>query len=331
VPGERHLPTRVPVLERALEFLCELIFSPAGNGAFVEEYVETEKENMRKFISSLVENRASYAMRRLHKLMCEGEPFERYEYGDLEELERTRPKELFKFYRSMRRRAPLDIYILGNIEPDRAVRSAGRVFTKPRAGRRARYRLLAPVVKSAHRKPRFHREHTEVAQGHLVMGYRANVAFQSRDSHALALASAVLGGFAHSKLFRIVREKMSLAYSVGTRMIRSKGVMVAYAGVEPGGEAKVQKLIEQQVARLQAGRISDFELDSTKRSILDDLAAITDSPAKEIDFDFVHLLHGEQTTPQEIARKIDALTRDEIAAAARKLKLDTVFVLTKQA
>ena len=143
------------------------------------------------------------------------------------------------------------------------------------------------------------------------------------------MASAILGGFTHSKLFRVVREKASLAYSVGTRMIRSKGIMVAYAGVEPGREKDAQKLIEQQVANLQAGRISRFELDSTKTSILDDLAAITDSPSKEIDFHFVHHLHGQKTTPQKIGEIVRGLTKQELAAAASKLKLDTVFILTK--
>jgi predicted Zn-dependent peptidase len=327
VPNERYLPTRVPILERALEFLNELIFFPAGDGKFIEEFVQTEKDNLRKFILSLPENRPSYALERLIQLLCEGEPYSRYEYGYLNALKKLRPQGLFKFYSSLRSSIPVDIYVLGDVAPEAVLRSVEGIFKQPRSGR---YKLLPPVVKSARRKARSFEERSDVAQGHLFMGYRCRIPFGHRNSHALAVAGAVLGGFAHSKLFRVVREKASLAYSVGTRMIRSKGIMVAYAGVEPGNEAKARKLIEKQMAALQAGRISNFELDSTKSSILDDLAAITDSPSREIDFHFVHQLHGEQTTPEEIAHTVSGLTKRDLSSAAAKLKLDTVFVLTKQ-
>lgn len=327
VPNERYLPTRIPVLRRALEFLNELIFEPAGKGGFVGKYVQTEKENMRRFIAALFENRASYALERLFEHMCEGEPFARYEYGSIGELGRIRPAGLFRFYGGLRRRAPVDIYVVGDIEPQGLRDCVEDVFRRKRSGV---YRLRGLVVKGARRKPREVTECGDVAQGRVLVGYRSKVPFHDRTSHALALAAAVLGAFPHSKLFRVVREKASLAYSVNAQMIRSKGIMVAYAGVEPGKEAQARSLIEEQVGQLQAGEISDFELDSTKSSILDDLASITDSPAKEVDFNFVHLLHGERTTPQEIAQVVRSLTREEIASAAARLKLDTVFVLTKK-
>jgi predicted Zn-dependent peptidase len=327
VPNERYLPTRIALLERAFEFLHELMFSPVGNGNFIEEYVKTEKNNLSRFIMSLPENRPSYALERLFQLMCKKEPYSKYEYGSLDKKGKLRTPGLFKFYKSLLRSAPIDIYVIGDVEPEHVLRDVERIFRQRRSGK---YNLLPAVVKTARRRKKRHEEYADVAQGQLFMGYRCRIPFRNRISHALAVASAVLGGFAHSKLFRVVREKASLAYSVGTRMIRSKGIMVAYAGVEPGKEQKAQKLIEEQVHKLQAGRISNFELDSTKSSILDDLAAITDSPSKEIDFHFVHLLHGQQITPEKIAQIVSGLTKQELATAAAKLKLDTIFVLTRE-
>ena len=328
VPNERCLGTRVPVLERALEFLGEAVFLPAGDGSFREEYVRTEIDNMRKFIVSLVENRAAYAMQRLVEILCGGEPFARYEYGSPDALESIQPSGLYRFYRSTCRRAPIDIYVLGDVGPEQVLRSVERIFRHPRTGR---YRLSPPVLRPAGRKVKLFREHLGVAQAHLLMGYRSTVAFSHRLSHALALAGAILGGFPHSKLFRTVREKASLAYSVGAHVVRTKGIMVAYAGTEPGNEAKVQRLIEREVGRLKAGRISSFEMESTRSGILDELASITDSPAGEIEFHFAHLLHGERKTPLELSQVIRGLTRAEVTAAANRLLLDTVYVLTKPA
>jgi predicted Zn-dependent peptidase len=326
-PNERYLPTRTPVLERVLEFLYELVFRPAGNGGFVKGFVESEKDNLRKFILSLPEKRPSYALESLIETMCEGEPFGRYEYGRVKDLKSITPANLFKFHSAMLRRILIDIYIVGDVEPAKVLQSIGRIFKRRRGGR---FRLSAPIIKAAARKPRVVEEHVDAAQCHLLMGYRCSAGFGQKASQAMAMAAAVLGGFPHSKLFRVVREKESLAYSVHAHMIRSKGIMVVYAGVDPGSESKARRLIEKQVGEIKAGRISSFELDSTKASILDDIAAITDSPAKEIHFHFVHLLHGSRTTPEEISRRIASMTKNEITTAARKLKLDTVFTLTKQ-
>ncbi len=325
-PNERYLPTRTPVLERVLEFLHELIFQPAGSGGFVDGFVESEKDNLRKFILSLPEKRPSYALERLIETMCKGEPFGRYEYGRAKDLKSITPANLFSFHSAMLRQVMFDVYIVGDVEPEKVLQSVGRIFKSRRGGR---FRLSAPVIKAAPRRPREVEEHVDASQCHLLMGYRCNAGFGQKASQALAMAAAVLGGFPHSKLFRVVREKESLAYSVHSHMIRSKGIMVVYAGVDPGTELKARKLIEKQLDEVRAGRISRFELDSTKASILDDIASITDSPAKEIHFHFVHLLHGSRATPEEIGRRIASMTKKEITAAAKKLKLDTVFTLTK--
>jgi predicted Zn-dependent peptidase len=325
-PNERYLPTRTPLLERVLEFLYELIYQPAGRRGFANGFVGSEKDNLRKFILSLPEKRPSYALERLIEIMCEGEPFGRYEYGMAQDLKSITPANLFNFYRSMLQRVIFDVYVVGDVEPASVLQSIRRIFKHPRA---SRFRLSAPVIRAAPRRPRVVEEHVDASQCHLLMGYRCNAGFGQKTSQALAMAASVLGGFPHSKLFRIVREKESLAYSVHSHFIRSKGIMVVYAGVEPGTEAKARRLIEKQVAEIKAGRISSFELDSTKAGILDDIASITDSPSKEIHFHFVHMLHGSSMTPEEIGRRIASMTKKEITAAARKLKLDTVFTLTK--
>ncbi len=325
VPNERYLPTHTPVLARTLEFLNELIFEPAGEDGFVQEHFESEKRNLEKFIQSLSESRSSYAIECMVRNMCEGEPYAHYEYGDVEELNRIKSPGLYRFYSSLRTRVPVDIYVVGDLDPSNLLRRVVQAFRRERSNT---YKLKNIVVKSARRRPRNFTERAEVAQGRLVMGYRANVGFTDKHSRALAMAAAVLGGFPYSKLFRAVREKASLAYSVSAHMIRSKGIMLVYAGVEPGNEGKARRLIEGQFSRLRAGEISDFELDTTKTIILSELAAITDSPSREIDLHYVHLLHGEHTTAEEAARRLKELTKKEIAAAAARLKLDTVFVLT---
>jgi len=223
-------------------------------------------------------------------------------------------------------RAMFDIYVVGDVEPASVLQSIRGIFKRPRNGR---VRLSAPLIKAAPRRPRVVEEHVDASQCHLLLGYRCKAGFGQKTSQALAMAASVLGGFPHSKLFRVIREKESLAYSVHSHFIRSKGIMVVYAGVDPGTEAKARRLIEKQVGEIKAGRISSFELDSTKAGILDDIASITDSPSKEVHFHFVHMLHGSSMTPQDIGRRIASMTKKEITSAARKLKLDTVFTLTK--
>jgi predicted Zn-dependent peptidase len=326
IPNEKFLTGKKRLFTSALSFLKEIISSPATeNGAFREHYLKTEIETMRRFIEGMINDKATYASEQLIRHMCRDEPYSIYEYGDLQTLKSLEPRSLYQHYQNLLSSSPIDIYITGDLEPRKTLSIAKTIFSFERSGD---YRLKETDTGPLPREVRRVREETELSQARLLLGLRTNIRYCDEASYPLILASAILGGFPHSKLFRIVREKASLAYSVHSYLIRPKGLLTIYAGVDPATAEEAQSLILRQIDELKEGNISDFEMESTKKSIIDDLQTISDSAAREINFAFVNKLNKSAETPQTAIERILSTTKEQITETARKIQLDTIYLLT---
>ena len=166
-----------------------------------------------------------------------------------------------------------------------------------------------------------------VNQAKLVMGYRTNISYADPLYCALLLYNGILGGFPHSKLFLNVREKASLAYYVYSRLEKHKGLMMVAAGIESGDYEKARGIIEEQVADLAAGKISETEMENTRRGLINQLRIQDDNPYRMIAFHLDGAIGGRAYTVDELIRGIEAVSPEEVKAVAGKVRLDTVYLL----
>ena len=66
---------------------------------FKEQYVETEKQTIRRLIEGKIDNKDSYAFNRCIEEMYKDKAFGIYKYGYIEDLEKINAKELYEVYR----------------------------------------------------------------------------------------------------------------------------------------------------------------------------------------------------------------------------------------
>ena len=137
------------------------------------------------------------------------------------------------------------------------------------------------------------------------------------------MMNAIFGGGATSKLFTKVREEMSLCYYAGSSVEKFKGVMLVSSGIETANYETAKKEILNQLEQCRAGNISDYEFDSAKRYILSELKSAADSPGRLDDFYIGNAAAGLDGTLDALAKKIEGITKQEAAAAAKRLTLDT--------
>ena len=90
--------------------------------------------------------------------------------------------------------------------------------------------------------------------------------------------NAILGGSVPSKLFQIVREKMSLCYTIRSMFIKHKSVMFITAGVEMNKKEEALNGIKAQEEELKGKEIDLMDLNSemqrifkTKKSVFDNI------------------------------------------------------------
>jgi len=165
----------------------------------------------------------------------------------------------------------------------------------------------------------------DVTQGKLVMGLRTPDIANSDNYPALVMCNAVFGGAVTSKLFMNVREEMSLCYYVSSGLEKFKGVMIVSAGVDCDQYEIARDAILKELDACRNGDITDEEIDAALRALVSSLQAAEDSPGRMDDHYLGQRLLGLDTAPAELIPRLQAVTREEIAAAAKRLWLDTIY------
>jgi len=314
------------LLRQGISVLHSVLNQPLlENGAFKHEYVEQEKEQLAKEIKGFVNDKLNYALERCIQEMCDKEPFGVFKYGSVEELAKITPRDLYAYYEQILTENPMDIYIVGEVEPDVAFGLVGEAFGH-RDGQRRR-EIPPDTVQNIPAEVRYHEERMPVSQGKLSLGYRTNTAYRDDDYAALLFYNGVLGGFPHSKLFQNVREKASLAYFAFSRLEKHKGIQLISSGIEVENYERALEIIMEQVKNIKKGEISGEEMENTRRGLINQFKVVADSPYSMLNLSLDGLLGGKDEGLDYFLRKLAEIEVDDVVAVANKVYLDTIYFL----
>lgn len=331
VPHPGYVGMGPELTREALAILHDVVFAPARDGASLRaDYVAQEKENLRHTIEGIVNDKGQYAMYRLVQEMFAGTPFATSRYGRIEDFVDLGAADLTAIYDAVLARAQVDLYAVGDFEPDALAAEVEAVFGPSLRGRAAS-RLAAPVPPTGQRqRRRTVVDRMAVNQGKLAIGLWTQIPFGDPRFAALTVANGVLGGFAHSKLHQNVRERASLAYYAYSRLEGTQGAAFITAGIEFKDFERAVAIIEAQVEAVRAGNVSDEEFDRTVRTLRHHIRLAEDSPGALILSHLERGMYGMAADAASRLRDLDAVTPEAAVAAAAGLGTDTVYFLTRQ-
>ena len=103
--------------------------------------------------------------------------------------------------------------------------------------------------------------------------------------------------------------------------------MVVSSGIEFENYEVAKAEILRQLEDCRAGKITDEELESARAYLISALRASMDRPGGLDDFYLSQAIAGLSGTMADRIEALRHVTRDEVAAAARRLTLDTVYFL----
>ena len=147
------------------------------------------------------------------------------------------------------------------------------------------------------------------------------------DFSAILVFNALYGGSVNSKLFRNVREKLSLCYYADSVCDRIKGLMVVSSGVDFENFETARGEILAQLDAVRVGEFSDEELESARNTVSSSLQSMLDSPGALENYYLFQTLCGLDYGPAEDAELCRMVTREDILAIARGVELDAVYYL----
>ena len=307
--------------------LCGVIFEPnLCDGAFVAEETEQERRQLLDLIDSEFNDKRIYANAQLVTNMCADEIFGMKRYGTAEKINEATPQSLYQAWLKLLKSAVFEIMYIGDSAPDKAVAVFREAFSRID---RAPVTTRTEVIRTAG-EPKHITEEMNVAQSKLVMGFRSGTALPDKEVTATALMCAILGGTANSKLFCNVREKQSLCYYCGSRYDKIKGIVFIDSGVEGENIEKLEAGVLHEIEDMKNGAITDFEIEATKMAVVNAYQTSNDTVGGIEGWYAAQLFDGELKSIEEMTALINAVTREEIVAAAKRLTLDTVYVLKNQ-
>ena len=164
------------------------------------------------------------------------------------------------------------------------------------------------------------RQVKKLEQAHLALAFRG-LSFRDPRHYALHVFSSLLGGGMSSRLFQELREERGLCYSVFSSMIpfSDTGALVIYGGTS-GIDADEFIRVTADIMRAAADKPDEAEVARARAQLKMSLMMALESPARRAEQMAQHMLaFGRVLSRQEMAAAIDAISVDDVRAAAQTL------------
>ena len=244
--------------------------------------------------------------------------------GYVDDMKAMTKEALYDYYRELIVSSPIDIYVCGDAdigELETAIKTSVSGFSFKKSE--------MPKSKILKKKDSVNNvtEKLDVTQGKLAIGFLTDISADSDDYFALTVANAVFGGGAQSKLFNNVREKLSLAYSAGSMLDKYKGMLLVNAGIEFENFQKAYDETLVQLEEVKKGNITDLEIESSKRFIINSLVSTYDDQMALISFYLNQKVGQTDFDIEDCIERIKPITKEDVAKIMEKVHLDTVYFL----
>ena len=309
---------------KSLDLLNSIIFNPkVDNNAFDEVDFNTVYEEYKADLESLVENKMSYALIKGLEATAKDSVISYRGIGYLEDLEKITKENLFDYYKEVINHNYVDIFVLGDVleeEINNIIREKFKINTFKKKPINA---LVNPLKVS---RVKTIKEKTVAEQDNLIITLSLNNLTDYERNYPLSLYNAILGGGSESLLFREIREKNSLAYYVSSTPNKLDNLIIIRAGITKDKSMDAVNIIKKILKDLEKGKIDDDRIEKAKEYYTSAIDDIIESPFQIIEsYYMIELLFVDDIETKR--KKMLKVTKDEIIALAKKVKINTIYIL----
>ena len=323
------VPDNEELLRTQLNILFSIAFNPViENGMFKQEYVESEKENIRQKIREKIDNKEQYAVDKCIEAMYKEAPYALYKYGNEQDLKTIDAKSLFDRYQEIIKTAKIDIFVSGNIDEKNVKEIIAEEISKynliPRESEYIQNNEQTEIKEIVSTKTI--EEKLDVAQGKLILGLDV-MENKPNSRFAVGIFNVILGESATSKLFQNVREKASLAYSARSIYIRQKNNIFIRCGIEIPNYEKALNIILKQLDDMKDGNFTDEDIENAKKYTINGINSVEEEQDTEITYYMSQELSGLNTDLEQYAKEVKKVTKEQIIDIANKIQINTILFL----
>lgn len=308
-------------LNKVISFLMDIIFNPnIKNKAFDKKILNISKNYIKKYIEDIFDSPKRYSRNRIREIMCPNSPFSYNQDGYIEDLEKIDEYNLYEYYLNVLKNDTIDIYVIGEYDNLDILNNYFDASTKNKN--------LNHIIEHKKYKNNLKKvvESKNVRQSTFVLGSK----IESMDSYEMqyvaSIYSFILGGSPDSKLFKNVREKNSLCYSISSVIAPVTNSMFIYAGIDKKDYQKTLKEVIKQIESMNNGEFEEKDIENAKKTYKSSIKELYDSEISIVGT-IASQNYLKYDSLEERMKKIDTVTKEDIINFSKKIKMDSVFLL----
>ena len=321
ISGRNALGLQMTALSRDAEPAMRLFFECLWQSTFPEAEVERIR---RETLASIVAQRdqlAQEALRLLSEALFGDHPYGLPLAGTEATVSGFRREEIQEFARQTLRPERMVLSVVGDIRPAQLQALLDDLVPRSLAGDALGARAVlevSPPAAPAQREALRQRQ-----QAHVAVGWQVSSLY-SDDQAALAVLASILGGQG-GRLFLELRDRQSLAYTVSAWVQPGvdAGAFVFYIATSPEKLDQALAGIRAEVSKLQEALVTEEELGRAQRYLIGSRDISLQAQGTRGAYRAFDELFGlGYSHGRAYASRIDAVTREDIRAAARRYFLE---------
>lgn len=287
-------------VEPMLQFLQELIFKPAN---WTGKQLEEIKMRCKNRILREKEDIGSTSMREALKLAGKNTLLALDPLGNIDEIERFTLDDMQEAYKKMLASDVRRFYLVGDVETNEEIVSSG---------------VLSPSSFTISNNVFDAKTITKISDQSFVNIVVNTNTLQSEDMFFVQeVANRILGG-SDSLLFRNVREKEGLAYSIFSQLYHFDGVILIHGGVEKAKISQCIDSVKKEIQTLQTGQFTQELLEKVKKNLILQLKRTNDSQYDILARGFMREMRDFKLPFAKQTEMIEAITINDIVELTRK-------------
>lgn len=313
------------LFNKSINFMLEIINNPnVCDNKFDKKTFELAKKSLKEEIESLKDNPKRYGMLRLYQEIDNKSVSSYNAVGYLEDLEKITEETLYDYYKSIFKKDIIDIFIISPNEFDLIKEVFNdkikfNILRKKSDTHFVDYNKYRSKNKIVHEKSNFE-------QSNLYIACKFDKLTEFERKYVSVVYSYILGGGPSSKLFTTVREKNSLCYSISSSFKGIYKLLIISAGINAKDFKKCLSLTKKQIKDMALGKFEEEKITEAVITYLNSFKELKDSPSSILNTYISHEYFGADLI-EEREINIKKVTKDMVINFAKKLHVDTVYVL----
>jgi predicted Zn-dependent peptidase len=301
------------------DLVLDLISDIFLNPIFDERQIEKERAVISEEMNMYLDTPQRHIWDLWIQLLYGDQPAGRPIIGTRETLARIQREDLIRYVSECYRAESSLVVISGDFE-ENLIDQVEAAFSGIASGKAP----SKPKVEEKQSEPNAILKFKETDQSHIVLGVRGFDMFDPRR-YALLTLDAVLGNGMSSRLFQRLREKLGLAYYVGSSadFFMDHGMFTAFAGVDTSRLNLAISAILDEYRRISTEPVPNEEIRKAKDHIRGSLILNLETTDELASFyGPQEIFKKEIITPEEHLKRIEAVTAEDITNAARDIFIE---------